>query len=96
VQPTSRIIFSVPRLTHAGAGQTIYFLLTDRFANGNPANDTGGMPGGPDVSGFDPTRISTTLLHCPRGGRSWYQYLGSQGARSRMVRRATPDRHTAQ
>jgi glycosidase len=35
-----------------------YFVLTDRFANGSTANDTGGIAGGPDVSGFDPTRIS--------------------------------------
>lgn len=49
---------SVPRFTHPGAGQTYYFVLTDRFANGNPANDTGGHAGGPDDHGFDPTRIS--------------------------------------
>ena len=49
---------SVPRLTHPGAGQTLYFVLTDRFANGSAANDNGGLTGGPDVTGFDPTRIS--------------------------------------
>jgi len=49
---------SVPRFTHPGAGQVCYFLLTDRFANGTAANDTGGIMGGPDISGFDPTRIS--------------------------------------
>ncbi len=49
---------AVPRLIHPGAGQTIYFVLTDRFANGNPANDRGGLAGGPDEHGFDPTRIS--------------------------------------
>ena len=49
---------SVPRFTHPGAGQVFYFLLTDRFANGSTANDTGGIAGGPDASGFDPTRIS--------------------------------------
>ncbi len=49
---------AVPRLTHPGAGQTVYFVLTDRFANGNPANDRGGYPGGPDDHGFDPTRVS--------------------------------------
>jgi len=49
---------SAPRFTHPGAGQVCYFLLTDRFANGSTANDTGGLAGGPDVSGFDPTRIS--------------------------------------
>jgi alpha-amylase len=49
---------SVPRFTHPGTGQTVYFLLTDRFANGSTANDQGGLSGGPDVHGFDPTRIS--------------------------------------
>ncbi len=48
---------AVPRFTHPGAGQVFYFLLTDRFANGNPANDTGGIAGGPEASGFDPARI---------------------------------------
>jgi glycosidase len=51
-------LVSVPRFTHPGAGQVFYFVMTDRFANGSTANDTGGIAGGPDVSGFDPTRIS--------------------------------------
>jgi len=51
-------LVSVPRYTHPGAGQVFYFVLTDRFANGSTANDAGGIAGGPDVSGFDPTRIS--------------------------------------
>jgi len=49
---------AVPRFTHPGAGQTFYFLLTDRFANGSTTNDRGGMAGGPDDHGFDPTRVS--------------------------------------
>jgi glycosidase/predicted alpha/beta superfamily hydrolase len=49
---------SVPRFTHPGAGQTFYFVLTDRFANGSTANDTGGVPGGPDEHGFNPAKIS--------------------------------------
>jgi len=52
------VAVTVPRYTHPGAGQICYFVLTDRFANGSAANDTGGLAGGPDVSGFDPTRIS--------------------------------------
>jgi alpha-amylase len=48
---------SVPRFTHPGAGQTYYFVLTDRFANGRTDNDTGGFPGGTEEHGFDPTRI---------------------------------------
>lgn len=49
---------ALPRITHPGAGQTIYFVLTDRFANGRADNDTGGLAGGPMDHGFDPTRIS--------------------------------------
>jgi glycosidase len=49
---------AVPRFTHPGAGQTFYFVLPDRFANGSTANDTGGIPGGADVHGFDPARIT--------------------------------------
>lgn len=48
---------SVPRFTHPGAGQTFYFVLTDRFANGRTDNDTGGCSGGAEDHGFDPTRI---------------------------------------
>jgi glycosidase/predicted alpha/beta superfamily hydrolase len=55
-EPSSPV--SVPRFTHPGAGQTIYFVLTDRFANGRPDNDTGGYTGGPDQSGFNPALIS--------------------------------------
>lgn len=50
-------VVAVPRLTHPGAGQVIYFVLTDRFCNGSTANDTGGIQGGPEATGFDPTRI---------------------------------------
>jgi len=48
---------SLPPPTHPGAGQTIYILMPDRFANGDRTNDTGGLPGGPEENGFDPTRI---------------------------------------
>jgi len=32
-----------------------YFVMPDRFANGSPANDTGGIPGDRLQNGFDPT-----------------------------------------
>lgn len=35
--------------------EVIYFVLPDRFANGNPGNDRGGMAGDRLVTGFDPT-----------------------------------------
>ena len=54
---TAPAAVTVPVMRHPGAGQIFYFVLTDRFANGTPANDTGGLPGGPDDHGFDPTRI---------------------------------------
>lgn len=50
------VAVSVPRFTHSGAGQTIYILMPDRFANGDKANDTGGIPGGAEEHGFDLTR----------------------------------------
>jgi len=35
--------------------EIIYFLLPDRFENGDPSNDTGGIEGGRLDHGFDPT-----------------------------------------
>ncbi len=34
--------------------EVIYFVLPDRFANGDPANDRGGLSGGRLATGFDP------------------------------------------
>lgn len=47
----------MPRFTHPGAGQTLYILMPDRFANGDPANDRGGLTGDANRHGFDPTNI---------------------------------------
>ncbi|WP_456788130.1 pullulanase-type alpha-1,6-glucosidase [Cellulomonas sp. P5_C5] len=38
-----------------GADQQFYFVMTDRFADGDDANDTGGLTGDRLVTGFDPT-----------------------------------------
>ncbi|QJQ31496.1 alpha-amylase [Sphingomonas lacunae] len=35
--------------------EIIYFVLPDRFENGDPSNDRGGLSGGPLQTGFDPT-----------------------------------------
>src|SRR5438445_13326791 len=37
------------------ASDRIYFVMTDRYANGDPSNDTGGVPGTRNINGFDPT-----------------------------------------
>ncbi len=38
------------------ADDIIYFVLPDRFENGDHGNDRGGLPGGPLDHGFDPAR----------------------------------------
>jgi len=48
---------AIPRFTHPGAGQTFYFALTDRFANGDTSNDRGGIEGDREAHGFDPTDV---------------------------------------
>ncbi|MCE1175495.1 MAG: alpha-amylase, partial [Propionibacteriales bacterium] len=35
--------------------ENFYFVMADRFANGDTSNDTGGIPGGVNDHGFDPT-----------------------------------------
>ena len=37
------------------ASQRIYFVMTDRYANGDPSNDRGGAIGQREVTGYDPT-----------------------------------------
>ncbi|WP_194420684.1 pullulanase-type alpha-1,6-glucosidase [Microbacterium abyssi] len=39
----------------AGADEQFYFVMTDRFANGDTSNDTGGLTGDRMTTGFDPT-----------------------------------------
>ncbi|HZL02629.1 MAG TPA: alpha-amylase family glycosyl hydrolase [Cellulomonas sp.] len=39
----------------AGDGQRFYFAMTDRFANGDTSNDTGGLTGDRLTTGYDPT-----------------------------------------
>lgn len=37
------------------ASESIYFVMTDRFANGDTKNDLGGITGGRSQTGFDPS-----------------------------------------
>jgi alpha-amylase len=41
-------------LRNAVTDEDFYFVMADRFANGDTANDTGGLGNDPLVSGFDP------------------------------------------
>jgi pullulanase-type alpha-1,6-glucosidase len=45
----------ITRPARPAADESIYFVMTDRFANGDPTNDTGGVAGDRLVNGFDPT-----------------------------------------
>ena len=47
-----------PAVQHAVQDEIFYFALTDRFKDGDPTNNTGGIPGGPTDHGYDPTDIS--------------------------------------
>ncbi|WP_082514781.1 pullulanase-type alpha-1,6-glucosidase [Yonghaparkia sp. Root332] len=44
-----------PPVRQAGSDENFYFVMTDRFANGDVANDLGGLEGDRMVTGFDPT-----------------------------------------
>jgi len=44
-----------PPVRQAGADEQFYFVMTDRFANGDTSNDTGGLTGDRLTTGFDPT-----------------------------------------
>jgi glycosidase len=44
-----------PAVRTSIASQRIYFVLTDRYANGDRSNDTGGLTGPRSVTGYDPT-----------------------------------------
>jgi glycosidase len=40
------------------ASQRVYFVMTDRYANGDTSNDRGGLNGGPGNTGFDPANTA--------------------------------------
>ena len=46
---------AAPAPAPALAGERIYFVLTDRYANGDPSNDSGGRTGGRNQTGYDPS-----------------------------------------
>ncbi|MFC7879685.1 pullulanase-type alpha-1,6-glucosidase [Isoptericola sp. NPDC057391] len=45
----------VPPVRQPGSDERFYFVMTDRFANGDASNDTGGIAGDRLDHGFDPT-----------------------------------------
>jgi glycosidase len=51
--PPARL--AVPPPASALASDRIYFVMPDRYANGDPSNDTGGVTGNRNATGYDPT-----------------------------------------
>src|SRR5215218_8903664 len=52
--------------------QSFYFVMADRFDNGDTSNDRGGLEGDRDVTGFDPTT------------KGWYHGGDLKGLRARL------------
>lgn len=73
-------LVSVPRYQSPGAGQVFYFVLTDRFENGDPSNDTGGLGGDRRQNGFDPTAIGYYHGGDLKGLTSRLDYIRNLGA----------------
>src|SRR3954454_1011552 len=46
---------ATPSLRQLATKERFYFVMADRFANGDTANDKGGLTGGPLETGYDPT-----------------------------------------
>ncbi|MEY2847760.1 MAG: hypothetical protein RI885_425 [Actinomycetota bacterium] len=43
-------------IRQAGSDEQFYFVMTDRFKDGDPTNNAAGLGADPTVSGFDPTK----------------------------------------
>uniref|UniRef100_UPI00380B24CB pullulanase-type alpha-1,6-glucosidase n=1 Tax=Streptomyces sp. NPDC101160 TaxID=3366118 RepID=UPI00380B24CB len=52
--PSDRALAATPA-RHDLTREQFYFVLPDRFADGDPANDRGGLTGSRTATGFDPT-----------------------------------------
>jgi glycosidase len=60
--------------------EVVYFLLPDRFENGDPSNDRGGLNGSRLVTGFDPTAAGFYHGGDLKGLGSRLDYIQSLGA----------------
>jgi alpha-amylase len=62
--------------------ENFYFVMADRFANGDTGNDLGGLPADPMVSGFDPTNKGFYQGGDLEGIRSQLDYIEGLGTTS--------------
>jgi alpha-amylase len=75
-----------PTARHSSRGpvtdENFYFVMADRFENGDTANDRGGLPDDPLVSGFDPTRKGFYNGGDLKGLRDQLDYIQGLGTTS--------------
>lgn len=69
-----------PYLQRKPQDEVIYFLLPDRFENGDPANDHGGPDRGALIDGFDPTRAGFYHGGDLKGAARRLDYIQGLGA----------------
>jgi glycosidase len=62
--------------------ENFYFVMADRFENGDTANDRGGLPADPLVSGFDPTKKGFYNGGDLKGLRNRLDYIQGLGTTS--------------
>lgn len=68
-----------PPVRQAGADNVFYFVMTDRFENGDPANDTGGVTGDRLATGYDPASTGFYNGGDIAGLRSQLDYIHDLG-----------------
>jgi len=78
-QPAENTDFS-DYLSRAPEDDVVYFMLPDRFENGDPSNDTGGFPGGKLYHGFNPTHKGFYHGGDLKGLTSRLDYIKGMGA----------------
>ena len=69
-------------LRAAVTDENFYFVMADRFENGNTANDDGGLGSDPLVSGFDPTKRGSTTAGTSRDCWTEIDYIQGLGTTS--------------
>ncbi|MCI9888274.1 pullulanase-type alpha-1,6-glucosidase [Micrococcales bacterium 31B] len=68
-----------PPVRQAGGDERFYFVMTDRFANGDRSNDQGGLTGDRLATGFDPTSKGFYQGGDIAGVRSQLDYIEGLG-----------------
>lgn len=73
-------VAAAPHRDRPPEDEIIYFLLPDRFENGDPSNDRGGLSGGRLQTGFDPTHKGFYLGGDLKGLTARLDYIQGLGA----------------